>query len=81
MVNEAIEEKIKKLQLINDEIKEDINKIKIDDNTILTLKDRGYKFKVINHYFGSPDEDASIIESIIDRSYMSYDYCLKNKFN
>ena len=37
MVNEAIEEKIKKLQLIKDEIKEDINKIKIHDNTILTL--------------------------------------------
>ena len=81
MVNEDIEEKIKKLQLIKDEIKEDINKIKIDDNTILTLKDKGYKFKVIDHYFGTPDEDESMIESIKDRSCMSYDYCLKNKFN
>ena len=80
MVNETIEKKIKKLQLIKDEIEEDINQIKIDHNTVLTLKGKGYKFKVVNHHFLFPEEDESMIESIMDRSYMSYDYCIKNKF-
>jgi hypothetical protein len=50
IINEARNHKKEGLQLIKDRIKEDLNKIKINDNTILTVKENDYKFKPIDYY-------------------------------
>ena len=50
MINEDIKHKIEGLKLIEDKIEEDINKIKIKDDTVLTLNESGYKFKPIDYY-------------------------------
>ena len=84
MINEARNHKKEGLQLIKDRIKEDLNKIKINDNTILTVKENDYKFKPIDYYFSSAIKDMdsdTIINSITKKKYMSYHYCLIERFN
>ena len=84
MINEARNHKKEGLQLIKDRIKEDLNKIKINDNTILTVEENDYKFKPIDYYFSSAikymDSDT-IIDSITNKEYMSYHYCINERFN
>ena len=84
MINEARNHKKEGLQLIKDRIKEDLNKIKINDNTILTVKENDYKFKPIDYYFSSAIKDMdsdTIINSITNKKYMSYHYFLNERFN
>ena len=71
MINEAGNHKKEGLQLIKDRIKEDLNKIKINNNTILTVKEKDYKFKPINYYFSSAIKDMNsdtIINSITKKN-------------
>ena len=82
-IDETIEEKIQKLQLIKDEIKENIDKIKITDKTVLTLKDNNLKFIPVDYSFFtySEVEDLEILENIVNKTNMSYNYYKKNRLN
>ena len=74
MINEDIKHKIEGLKLIEDKIEEDINKIKIKDDTILILNESGYKFKSIDYYFSREIRDIKpnlIIKSITKKEYMT----------
>lgn len=83
MVNEQISHKIQGLKLIKEEIKENIDKIKIDNNTVLTLKKNKFKFKPFDYYYYFPflehEEDAS--DYILDKIRMTFDYCQRNRFS
>ena len=82
MINEDIKHKIEGLKLIGDKIEEDINKIKIKDDTVLALKESGYKFKPIDYYFSSELKDIKpnlIIKIIVKKECMTYDYYIKNR--
>lgn len=80
MVNDNMNLKIKGLKLIKNEIKENINKIKImDNNTMLTLKSTGYKFKPSNYYYPYGLKKERLISNIINKKRMAYSYCLQNK--
>ena len=84
MINEDIKHKIEGLKLIEDKIEEDINKIKIKDDTVLTLNESGYIFKPIDYYFSSELKDIKpnlIIKSIVKKECMTYDYYIKNRLN
>ena len=81
LVDEGIEEKIKGLNLIKDEIKENIDDIEINENTILTLKKNKFKFRPYEHYFPSNFQKMPLIDCINHRTNITYECCLKNKFN
>ena len=82
MVNDNMNLKIRGLKLIKNEIKENMNKIKImDNNTILTLKSTGYKFKPFDYYYPYGLEKERLISNIIKKKRMTYSYCLQNKLN
>ena len=82
-INETIEEKLQKLQLIKDKIKENIDKIKITDKTVLTLKDNNFKFRPVDYSFFtySEVEDLEILENIVNKTDMSYNYYKINRLN
>ena len=82
-IDETIEEKLQKLQLIKDEIKENIDKIKITDKTVLTLKDNNFKFIPVDYSFFtySEVEDLEILENIVNKTNMSYNYYKINRLN
>ena len=81
MVNDNINLKIRGLKLIKNEIKENINKIKIMDNTMITQKSNGYKFKPFNYYYPYGLKKERFISNIIKKKRMTYSYCLQNKLN
>ena len=80
-IDEKIEEKIKKLNLIKDDIIENIDKIKINNKTVLTLKKENVKFKPTNYCFGKCYSAIHVIKNIVHKKYMSYDYFKMNKIN
>ena len=82
-IDETIEEKFQKLQLIKDKIKENIDLIEITEETELTLKSPKIKFKPIDYIFGtySNVEGLQIINNIIYKKDMSYNYYNMNRLN
>ena len=82
-IEETFEEKFRKLQIIKKKIKENIDIIEITDKTVLTLKENNLKFKPADYIFGlySEDEDLVILENIINKTNMSYNYYKMNRFN
>ena len=82
MIDEKASNKIKGLKLIKNEIEENIDKIEINANTVLTLKEDKFKFKPLD-YYGLSDlqKPFIIINNIVNKNKMTFDYCLKNKFN
>ena len=84
MINENINHKIEGLKLIENKIKENIDKIKINNDTILTLKENNYKFKLSDYYFSSGLKDINpdiIVNLIITKKFMTYNYYINNRFN
>ena len=82
MVNQDLYDKIKALRNAKVQIKENIDKIKITDKTILTLKRNNFKFKLDDYYFKLGITKGSQIERIImNKTTMSYKYCHENRFN
>ena len=82
-IEETLEEKFRKLQIIKKKIKENIDIIEITDKTVLTLKENNLKFKPADYIFSlySEDEDLVILENIINKINMSYNYYKMNRFN
>lgn len=82
LVEQNAEYKMMELNLIKDEIKENLDNIQITDNTVLTLKKKKHKFKPIDYYiYPFTSEKTDYIKNIKNKTWMTYDYCLKNKFN
>ena len=82
LVEQDIKSKMMGLALIKDEIKENLDNIQITDNTVLTLKKKKYKFKPIDYYiYPFTSEKIDYINNIKNKTWVTYDYCLKNKFN
>ena len=77
-IEETIEEKKAKLRLIQDKIKENIDRVKITNETKLTLKEENYKFEPSNYIFGKCYSPIHVIENIIDKNNMSYNYSMMN---
>ena len=76
-----MEEKINKLSLIKDKIKENIDNLNITDNTVLTLKRENVQFKPSNYSFGRCKKASQVIKNIVKKKYMSYNYFKMNKIN
>lgn len=79
MIDEDTVHKTKILNNIRNEIEEEVNKI--GKKTILTLKENQYKFRPFDYYFFDETKKNRIIKSIKEKKLMSFDYCLKNKYN
>ena len=80
-INEDITEKKNKLLLIKEEILENINKIEINEKTVLTLRQNNVKFKPFYYCFSQFSEPEHILDNIINRNSMSYDYFKINRIN
>ena len=84
-VNYSIEEEISKkkakLLLIKDKICEKIDKIEINEKTVLTLKENNMTFNPFYYCFGQFSKPQHILDNIINRDYMSYDYFKINRIN
>jgi hypothetical protein len=82
LVEQNVKSKMMGLVLIKDEIKENLDNIQITDNTVLTLKKKKYKFKPIDYYiYPFTSEKIDYINNIKNKTWVTYDYCLNNKFN
>ena len=80
-IDETIEEKKKKLYLIKNDIKENIDKLEITDETALTLKDEKLKFKPTNYTFFKCFGGMQVTYNIVNKIDMSYNYFKMNKIN
>ena len=80
-IDEKIEKKMPKLYLIKDNIEEEIDKIKVTDKTVLTLKGKQLKFKPTNYIFYRCNTPNQIINNIENKTDMSYKYFRKNRIN
>ena len=82
MVDQDLKYIKKTLKLIKENIKENIDKIIIKNDTELTTKESGFKFKPIYYYFyPEMTGEINIMENIENKKWMTYDYCLNNRFN
>ena len=82
MIDEDLEDKINMMKLIKDEIKDNLNIKKIHYDTILTLKKGNYKFSLSDYYFNiNMKKKLHVVNCISNKISMTYDYCLKDKFN
>ena len=80
-IDEEISEKKAKLLLIKDKICEKIDKIEINEKTVLTLKENNMTFNPFYYCFGQFSKPQHILDNIINRDYMSYDYFKINRIN
>ena len=78
-VTQTLEDIKKGLLLIQDEIEENINSIKITRRTSLTLNKSKTKFKAF--YYTYSGKGFNLVNDIINKNYMIYEYFEKNKFN
>lgn len=72
---------MKWLNLIKNKIKEDIGGIKISEETKLTLKENGFKFKPFNYCMKNIRNVDDLIFNIQNKILVSYNYIINNKFN
>jgi len=81
MICETIKYKMGVLKLIEDEIKENLEKVDINDETTLTLKKYKYKFNPFDYYYMYKENKDSMLRNIKGKKHMTYDYCLKFRYN
>ena len=80
-IEETLGAKKAKLKLIKEKIKENIDSLKITNETYLTLKENNYNFKPSNYFFGKCYSPIHVIKNIVDKNNMSYNYFKLNKIN
>jgi len=82
MICETIEHKKNALYLIQDEIKENLDNVNINNETTLTLKKNKYKFKPLDYYYYMDMEDEdNFLRYITGKEHMTYDFCLQFRYN
>ena len=82
-VEETIEDKLKRLKLIKNNIKEDIDKIKITNKTLLTLTDEegDFRFNPMHYSYALYSEPIIMCYNIKNKKNMDFYYFRSNKFN
>jgi len=80
-VVETFEKKLEQIYLIKDNIKQNLDKIEIKENTVLCLKKPNFKFRIDDYYFSHCKGKGNIIKNILEKEDMSYYYLKENKFN
>jgi hypothetical protein len=80
-IGETFEEKFKQIYLIKDNIKQNIDKAKITGKTILCLKNPKLNFRLDDYFFYDCIGKESVLQNIVNKEDMSYNYLKKNKFN
>ena len=80
-IGETFEEKFKQIYLIKDNIKQNIDKAKITGKTILCLKNPKLNFRLDDYFFHDCIEEESVLQNIVNKEDMSYNYLKENKFN